>query len=1318
MNIKTVHSFVTPAIAAAAAILGFSAFAEAPTPLVVWDGADSSSNFSTLEKTVDSTTYTIGNVGGTYMNSVADDYSYLQVGSENQKMAILVSADSSSTFTSSAGEMTVLIKAGSLPLESSYRALITLQHPSDSWNGSHAAIGISSTGGTTGRFIWQCNQNGTEVASLFDSDTHNYALTYSASSGTAFYIDSVQKMLSSTLKSGSYKTFRAVTLGGLDNDGSGMYYSQRNTKIYAIAIFNSALTAAQLAEYVWPSVASAPTLTLTGDASWSTATGWSVTTPPTSGNVAINVTGDVTLTVDAALNLGNVTVTGSGSLKLAVADGSSFAASLVESSDVSFVLSDSTGVTVTEFNAPITYLYKTDDLATHSSGRTYTQGAGTSESPVTIAHNGGSATLIGGDGITYYLDESNTATESTVVFTNAAVSYATKCGIGQAAYTLAGTSTLNTPVFILSQGANGRNARFTIKDTASVTVTGTTNEDTNQSSVMFGHWNGPTTFIIQDDAKFTAASQVLVGKTNNDHMININGGVFTATGIKLASYANGTNILNLNGGSLVLGDVGITAYTTSQTMSVNVNENTTITASASTLPISQAVTVADGKTLTFTNAVSDTTVQLTGGVSGTGSIVLSSGMTLDLGTGRTGNVVLTIPDDGALKLTLASKAEIPVVKVSEEPATITLYDTDGTTELTSATKIYDAEAGTVTFKVFPVWTTDSATGSFDTAANWSTASVPTSGDVSISLTQDTVITVSGTYTFDSLTIAGSGKATFTGDGSITVTSLSVEDGASLDRAGKISAESIALASGCVLLLDAGDGTLTESAVISGEGAVETYGNVTMAAANTFTGGITAKTGTLSTTSSTGFGPYSTGWGCGGLKTVTVEDGACVDIAGAADNDVGYKLVITGKGVLTDGVYSGAVKYTGTKVIGSDSRQMSNIQLNGDALVDVGAGWGLVHSSHYGAALGLNGHTLTFRGTATVPMVNVDASASSGTIVLDGAKLQLTSTACNFTGVQIVARGCSSIDFETAPSALGGLIIEPTASGTTASNWNLPDGTVPAVNSAMLEPGTVSSGTAIFTAPSSTTLSSDTISANLGSRYTATISDNTVTVTENTTLSPFIHYDFNASGSIASDSTYNFGNLNPTFVNGRNGTAGTFNSEYKPYWDSNTSGKSPIYAGAMTVSALMKISEHNNTILWNFGSGHATGTGGIAIIAKDSSTLALATWASGEANGSYLLAVTGLDLVGKWHLVTVVANGEGTTLYVDGESATTDTVLSLGFTGVGQFGSIHGTAKNYNSVSGDGFCLDDFRVYDTALTDKERKALQRELNPSPFYINIR
>jgi len=1054
----------------------------------------------------------------------------------------------------------------------------------------------------------------------------------------------------------------------------------------------------------------------TAQATW-TGANWNVATAPTSGNVVINVAGDVELAIDETVALSAITVNGEGTLKIIPdqANNVTFTAGSILSAVPLLFAND--GIGIDTISAPVTYLYKTPSITSSTYGNTYTAGVGSQEASVAVNHNGGSVVLDGTAGNTYYISASDNATATTVVFTNATATYSTSLGVGAATYIVAGQSAITAGVntgnpqsFVLSQGGGSRASTFLLKDSSTVIVTGTSDVDSNQASVMFGHWNGPSTFIIQDSAAFTATCQVLVGKTANNHAININGGTFTAKGIKASASASGTNRLNLNGGLLVLGDVGITSYG-STTIGVNVSANSEIRASAATLPISQPVTIASGEVLSFTKAtdVSAATVSLAGAVSGTGDISVGPGVTLNLGTNRPEGEI-SVDADGALAVVMASKADLPVLKVSSDPASVILYDTDGTTVLSGANVIYDAEAGTITV-LPPVNTWNVASDlNFDTAGNWSYGLPESTQDTAIKVTGDAELTIAGTYEAATLTVSGSGVVEFSGAGSFTVGTLYLNDGATLAPNSKIVAASIVLDGGTVLRLK----DTTESAPISGAGAVETYGAVTFDANNTFTGGLTVKSGSDAKTIKTGisgqaYGKNNYSQAIANLSRIVVEDGGSLDLANTAD--ACYAITISGKGVYDaqSGVYKGALYNSGPE-IGYNSRQTASLTLSADAMVKAelsNNGWGIVNSGHAASVLALNGHTLTVSGAGYFPIVNANTASgtqTTGTLIADGVTLGLVGNAdkaCNLTGVNVIAKGCATINVATAPSALGSLTLKPSASGTTASSWSLPSGFVPSIDTSNVDPAGLTDGQVLtlFTAPSATELTAETIAVKAGGRYTTTISGNTVTATVVDVLSaqPFLHYDFDAENSIAADSKYNIGNLNPVLVDSPNGKAGTFDSSTKPYYGSNTSGKSPFHAGEMSASSLVMVKEANNTILWNFGSGWSTG---MALIAKDTATISLVSW-TGGADGIDVVSVTGItDLMDNWHRITFVANANGTTLYVDGHSATTSTVLPADISGQGQFGSIHGTAKNYAAVTGDGYLLDDWRVYDTALTYAE------------------
>ncbi len=707
-----------------------------------------------------------------------------------------------------------------------------------------------------------------------------------------------------------------------------------------------------------------------------------------------------------------------------------------------------------------------------------------------------------------------------------------------------------------------------------------------------------------------------------------------------------------------------------------------------------------------------------------GTITVGAGVTLNLGTSRPA-CIIAVDDDGALGVQLQSAGDVVILSLSSQPQSLVVYDENGD-QLDSPRVSYSN--GTLTIMAhLPTLPAVGATA-FDTVGNWEGGVMPgLNEDAIIELSGDAEITVSGTYILGNLTITGSGEAVFSGSGAIQAANLIVRNGAALVRNATISATTgIDIDSGTVLKIDG----VTESAVISGGGSVETYGNVDMAALNTFTGGITAKSGTLTTSAAstqtspawlTGFGPYQTGWSNANLKSITVEDGACVDINHVIDNGIGYKLTIVGKGVEANGVYSGAVKYTGANAQGYGARQLSNITLTGDALVDLGAGWGLVHHGYGAATLALGGHTLTIRASnrQNFPIQNLTVS-SAGTIVLEGATLLFgMNEPCNLSGATVIAKGGSTLDFDMSPTAIGAVVIAPSATASVAvDGYSMMTNVVPAVKTYAIDPAvaTPSVQMTLMTTDANLTAGGN-VTLVGSSRFEVSVSGQNVVATMCQGLpAPFLHYDFNGGSSIAEDSRFSLGSsLSPQYVSGWNGEAGVFDNNTKPWYDSNTSGMSPFHAGEMTAISLVKVREVGNKILWNFGSGW---NDGMALIAKDASTISLVSWAGG-ADGSDVVSVSGIDnLVGKWHLVTIVAGLEGTTLYVDDQHATVGAVLPSGISAQGQFGSIHGTVKNYSGISGDGFLLDDWRVYDATLTHEEVKALKSALLPKPFNFILR
>ena len=206
-----------------------------------------------------------------------------------------------------------------------------------------------------------------------------------------------------------------------------------------------------------------------------------------------------------------------------------------------------------------------------------------------------------------------------------------------------------------------------------------------------------------------------------------------------------------------------------------------------------------------------------------------------------------------------------------------------------------------------------------------------------------------------MTVSGSGVVEFSGAGSFTVGTLYLNGGATLAPNSKIVATSIVLDGGTVLRLK----DTTESAPISGAGAVETYGAVTFNANNTFTGGLTVKSGSEARTVKTGiggqaYGKNNYGQAIANLSRIVVEDGGSLDLANT--KDACYAITIAGKGVCDaqSGVYKGALYNSGPE-IGQGSRQTASLTLSADAMVKAESsnnGWGIVNSSHAASVLAL------------------------------------------------------------------------------------------------------------------------------------------------------------------------------------------------------------------------------------------------------------------------------------------------------------------------------------------------------------------------------
>ena len=980
------------------------------------------------------------------------------------------------------------------------------------------------------------------------------------------------------------------------------------------------------------------------------------------------------------------------------------------------------------------------------------------EQAIAIEHNGGTLNLVGG---TWKLQQSHNGTATTVRMIDASVAYTDVLGIGMANYYLGGTTAVTTPSLVISQGADGRTASLELADTSSVMVTGNTSADLNTSSVMFGHWNGPGTFTIKDSAAFTAPGDVLVGRTRNNHTINIQGGTFTARGIKLSENATGQNILNFNGGVLALGETGINTYSSGVTMQINIGNSPELCATAATLPIVEPVDIAAGATLNLTKAegVEAATVTMSADVTGEGNIHVGAGVTLKLMGPARPQGVITLAEGAKLHVQQLNSAEDTIaLKLAAKPAegVLTVFDSNGNA-ITPATTFAD---GTLTIKAVNVLSaTSEAVTSFADATKWSLNTVPTSGNIIIALDGECTVSLIGNVAVDLLTVRGQGSLTFVGEGTLTTPGIVIKEGSRVNCAlggNLVVSRTCSLAATSTLALS----TATNASVsfaISGAGAVETAGDITFTAANTFTGGLTVKSGTVGTANNNGLG------GSGETAyngMITVEAGAALDLANTANYC--YAFRIAGQGVQReDGTYSGALFNSGT-TISTGSRQMWKLVLSADATIriDIDHEYGILAGGYGVTTLTLNGHTLTKIGNGEFSMTQTNTSANDiGSIVVQSGALRFPNDKNNnLAGAKIVVSpGAALRVSEAAITACAGIVFEGGNSPIEfrTATGKLAEGIVPVVNATAFDPAGVAVGTEVtlLTDPNNGLLgTNDTaiVSLALGSRFTAvTVEAGAVkaTVQDPLAANKFMHYAFNESGTDvtldgakAVDSTYaisSWGDKNGngpfTVSKGRNGRSAHIfytsdNDRFVPYWGGNSANKAPNYAGALTVTTVARLDFAGRTAagevttavpLW--GLGKTVGGSGFGLVCTGADSVGVVAWPTPNAS-ELIVEMTGIaNLKTAFHFFAIVATPAGITLYVDDRAVATTKTIPANIGQAGQIGSLHGgDIRAYSRVNtGDGgYYLDDWAIYDTALTAREIGRLRLRLLAVPLVFRVR
>ena len=222
-------------------------------PVVEWDGSVDVYSFTNLTRTVGANTYTL-NLND--MNTVAEDGSYIQIGSDNQKKGVTLTVQNSNPAVTNgfgtAGAITVVMRCSGIRVsDGSNRALISLLDSGKYQNGDNSAKIGMSIWSQSSWFIWEGAYWGVNasVQDVLTSWEHTVALTYSSSSGTAFYVDGSPNNSTNGLKSSYFKSPCGIALGGIDADNSKKYFAMTGMRIKAIAVFTNTLSAAEVADY-------------------------------------------------------------------------------------------------------------------------------------------------------------------------------------------------------------------------------------------------------------------------------------------------------------------------------------------------------------------------------------------------------------------------------------------------------------------------------------------------------------------------------------------------------------------------------------------------------------------------------------------------------------------------------------------------------------------------------------------------------------------------------------------------------------------------------------------------------------------------------------------------------------------------------------------------------------------------------------------------------------------------------------------------------------------------------------------------------------
>ena len=361
-----------------------------------------------------------------------------------------------------------------------------------------------------------------------------------------------------------------------------------------------------------------------------------------------------------------------------------------------------------------------------------------------------------------------------------------------------------------------------------------------------------------------------------------------------------------------------------------------------------------------------------GTLTASGAISVGAGITFNLGTSRPA-ATFAVDDNATISVQKANAADVPMIKVTAQPANIVLYDENGSA-VASPAVMYDSENGTISLGTGIIWVGGSGTWS---ASQFDGKAVETDGkDVSFAQgvpPQSAVtVTVDGAKSVNNMSFNASDTVyTLTGDKITTADGLAASGTApvvisnELEVAGAVTLGACASLTLATDVFDMADGALSGAGTFvldPGEG-----NTITMTKNNTsYTGEAVIKSGTVKMGSATSFGP------CLGSGGIRVSSGAIIDTFGC--------LADTGEGIRTTLILEGGATYTATASTANlEQFPFSTIMLQGYALVDSDYQTGLARKYFDPTVLSLGEYKLTKAGSGTLYLA---ATAITGAGELD------------------------------------------------------------------------------------------------------------------------------------------------------------------------------------------------------------------------------------------------------------------------------------------------------------------------------------------------